>query len=419
MQPQITPPEILSETVALLEAMCALSSPTGDREGMAAAMAHYRRALEDVGLRVDTILEAGDARGQPMLLARPAGIPGPLQSAKRGADLVVIGHLDTVLPARSPSIEGDRLLATGSADMKGGMATLVGALRLLATQDKRPPGDLLVVVVPDEEILGPYTQHAVEAFGGNARALWSLEPGKRRGDRETVVIGRRGLYNWRLASRGRGAHAGGAYWQGRSALVAAADWCRQAAALSRPDAGPTINPARMIAADQDFADAPSSDPALFGSSRQLNVVPDRAIVEGEARFLAPKDGPALLAALERITQEIAARCEVEMTFAVTKRVAPMSADGRSRAVAERYGALAARHGVGLEVEDARGGLSFPNMLPSGAATIAIDGLGPAGGGLHTRDEWVDLVSLDRRITLLADLLASEAEYEEGPGGAPS
>jgi di/tripeptidase len=37
----------------------------------------------------------------------------------------------------------------------------------------------------------------------------------------------------------------------------------------------------------------------------------------------------------------------------------------------------------------------------------LDGLGPIGGGMHTREEWVSLVSLERRTRLLADLLVAE------------
>jgi len=45
-------------------------------------------------------------------------------------------------------------------------------------------------------------------------------------------------------------------------------------------------------------------------------------------------------------------------------------------------------------------LADPGRLP------VLDGLGPVGGGMHTRDEHVHLASLQRRIVLLADLLAS-------------
>jgi acetylornithine deacetylase/succinyl-diaminopimelate desuccinylase-like protein len=34
----------------------------------------------------------------------------------------------------------------------------------------------------------------------------------------------------------------------------------------------------------------------------------------------------------------------------------------------------------------------------------LDGLGPVGEGMHTREEYVSLPSLARRIVLLADLL---------------
>jgi acetylornithine deacetylase/succinyl-diaminopimelate desuccinylase-like protein len=36
----------------------------------------------------------------------------------------------------------------------------------------------------------------------------------------------------------------------------------------------------------------------------------------------------------------------------------------------------------------------------------VDGLGPVGNGMHTREEYLDLASFERRIVLLADLLAS-------------
>lgn len=38
----------------------------------------------------------------------------------------------------------------------------------------------------------------------------------------------------------------------------------------------------------------------------------------------------------------------------------------------------------------------------------LDGLGPVGGGMHTREEFVDLASLHRRIVLLADLFEADA-----------
>ncbi|HYN21951.1 MAG TPA: M20/M25/M40 family metallo-hydrolase, partial [Thermoanaerobaculia bacterium] len=79
-------------------------------------------------------------------------------------------------------------------------------------------------------------------------------------------------------------------------------------------------------------------------------------------------------------------------------------DGPHRALSERAVALAAARGWKLEVERERGGISFPNFLPDPGRLPVLDGLGPVGGGMHTREEFVELRSLRRRIVLLADLL---------------
>ncbi len=70
-------------------------------------------------------------------------------------------------------------------------------------------------------------------------------------------------------------------------------------------------------------------------------------------------------------------------------------------------ALAAAAGWRLEIEEERGGISFPNFLPDPDRIPVLDGLGPIGGGMHTREEYVELRSLGRRIVLLADLLGED------------
>ncbi len=81
-----------------------------------------------------------------------------------------------------------------------------------------------MVAVPDEEIGGPISEAAVRRWGEGARAVLVLEPGLPATDGETMVTGRRGLSVWRLEARGRAAHSGLAFAEGRSALAAAAQW---------------------------------------------------------------------------------------------------------------------------------------------------------------------------------------------------
>ena len=80
-------------------------------------------------------------------------------------------------------------------------------------------------------------------------------------------------------------------------------------------------------------------------------------------------------------------------------VAPPSA-----ALADHLVRVAAADGWKLETEPNRGGVSFPNFLPDPSAVCVVDGLGPVGGGMHTRQEWLDLESLRRRIGLIAEAL---------------
>ncbi len=390
---------IFSQAEALLVELCAISSPSGDPDGVRAMARRLGSELGDRGLAVTIEEDAGDgATPQPLLIAR-SGAAGP-------PHVLLVGHLDTVLPAAEPVRDGDVLRATGALDMKGGLVTLLGALDLLRLRGVAPPADLLLAVVPDEEVAGAVSQRAMKRFGDAARAVLVLEPGERRGDAETTVAGRRGMRAWRLEVTGRASHSGLAFWEGRSALLAAADWCRHAQGLSGAGSGPTVNVARMVAGAADFIAHLSRRAELLGTQRQLNVVPDSAVVEGEHRFLSRDDGERVAAALEEAAAAVAREHDVEAELHTTAEIPPVDPDGPGRPLVERLVELAGTRGWTLEVERDRGGISFPNFLPHPDRVPVVDGLGPVGVGMHTREEAVSLGSLRRRIVLLADLLAN-------------
>jgi glutamate carboxypeptidase len=314
--------------------------------------------------------------------------------------------MDTVLDAAPPRIEGGRLIATGALDMKGGLAMFVGALDLLAHRGQQAPADLMLVAVPDEEVGGAIAERAVRRWAADARALLVIEPGEARNGGETLVAGRRGLAEWRLDVTGRASHSGLAYWQGRSALAAAADWSAQAQRMSEPGPGPTVNVARLVAGDTDFVNGLAAHFALLGTSRRRNVISERALAEGEVRFLSRADGERIVDRLERLTETLAEHYDVKMMFARGISVPPVDPHGPGAPIVERVVGLAAARGWQLEVEEDRGGISFPNYVPDPSKVPIVDGLGPVGDGMHTREEYLDLASFERRIVLLADLLAT-------------
>jgi glutamate carboxypeptidase len=396
---EILPREIMDSTTQLLVELCAISSASGDHDGVqrlaerVAAELGKRSLAAQVGTETD---EEGNP--QPILIAC-----GPQAGDHY---LLLVGHMDTVLDAVPPRVDGHRLFATGALDMKGGLAMLVGALDLLAHRGQKPPEDLLLVAVPDEEVAGTISERAVKRWSSDARAMLVIEPGEARGDGETLVAGRRGLTEWRLDVTGRASHSGLAYWEGRSALAAAADWAAQAQRMSEQGPGPTVNVARLVAGDSDFVSGLAAHFALLGTSRRRNVVSDRAVAEGEVRFLSAADGPRILERLERLSETLAAHYDVKILFARGVTVPPVNPHGPGEALVEIVTSLAAQRGFHLEIEDDRGGISFPNYVTDPTKVPIVDGLGPVGDGMHTRDEYLDLRSLERRIVLLADLLAT-------------
>ena len=402
--PESAPPEFFARTAQLLAELCSISSASGDTQGLAAMAARVAAELTARGLATEIIPESdGEGGSLPLLVAR-----GPRVGEH---PLVLVGHLDTVLDATAPRVDGGRLQATGALDMKGGLAMLIGALDLLARRGQQPPADLMLVAVPDEEVSGYISERAVRRWSEGARALLVIEPGEARGETETLVAGRRGLTEWRLEATGRASHSGLAYWQGRSALAAAADWTAQAQGLSESGRGATVNAARMVAGDADFVNGLAAHHALLGTSRRRNIVSERAIVEGEARYLTPDDGTRVMERLARLTERIAAEREVTMTLTPGISVPPVDPNGPGAPIAALVTRLATERGWRLEIEDDRGGISFPNYIADPSKVPVVDGLGPVGDGMHTRSEYLDLRSLERRIVLLADLLHELAQPE--------
>ena len=391
--------DIFATSRALLADLCAISSESGNAAGLHRVASRLTPELERHGLAVE-IADERDARGelQPVLLAR-----GP---ATADGHLLLVGHMDTVLPAREPKFDSDRLLATGALDMKGGLAMLVGALDVLAASGRKAPADLLLVAVPDEESESAISGAAMRRWSERARAVLVLEPGMGRADGETLVTGRRGLTEWKLEVTGKASHSGLAYWQGRSALGAAADWCLRAQRLSVPGPGRTVNVARLVGGSADFVDALGGNHGLLGTARQLNVVSDRAVAEGEVRFLTAADRSSSLADLEELAARVASDHGVTVRFTSGASVPPVDPRGPGAELARRVVELAAARGFRLEIEEDRGGVSFPNFLAAPGRIPVVDGLGPVGDGMHTRDEWLDLRSLERRIVLFADVLAA-------------
>ena len=142
----MTPVELLQRLIRF-----DTTNPPGNE---AECMEFVRRLLEDAG--VETELYAREP-GRPNLVAR---LPGK----GSGKPLLLQGHVDVVTTAGQnwarPPFGGDvvdgYVWGRGAIDMKGGVAMLVSAFLRAARGEIEPAGDVLLVLLCDEEAGGDF-----------------------------------------------------------------------------------------------------------------------------------------------------------------------------------------------------------------------------------------------------------------------
>ena len=115
---------------AELEAHVKISSPTEDHAGVRRLGAWFEAEFARLGF---------DVRWSPIPDAKRSGHVVAERRGAQGRRLLLIGHLDTVLPAGEFRIENGRAYGSGTNDMKGGNLVLLHALRALHLE--RPAGE--------------------------------------------------------------------------------------------------------------------------------------------------------------------------------------------------------------------------------------------------------------------------------------
>jgi glutamate carboxypeptidase len=346
-----------------LEALVAISSPSGDVAGAEEAIA-VCCALLPPEAAVTRIASSTVGSAEDLLVT----IGG--RGSRR---LLLVGHLDTVIEHRAHvplRRDGDRLRGPGAADMKGGVVLALGVARELA---RRPElfGEIAILLVTDEEWRTEEFVH-VPRFSGYHGCL-CFEAGQLgAGGEEAVIVRRKAAGTLRVAASGRAAHSGSAPDQGRNALVGLA---RVALEVSgRHDPG---GPARL-----------SVVPTVLRSGDAFNVVP----AAGELIFdLRAEDARAF----EPVRSAVPSELEGVAFKARMERVWPaMDSRDSTRELLARASVRLGRPIVG----QSRGGASDASHFAS-AIELTVDGLGPRGGGAHTPEEFVLASSLRERAAV--------------------
>ena len=352
-----------------LEALVAVSSPSGDVRGAEEAVAVVTALLP---LEAEVERPACSSPGHaPDLIAR---VPGT-----GTARLVLVGHLDTVVAHadhRPLSRADGKLMGSGTVDMKGGDVLALGVLRALAAAPEHFAEASLLLVTDEEWRTAPFVH--VERFAGYDACL-CFEAGQHTAEGEdAVVVRRKAAGTLRVSAEGAASHSGSAPDKGRNALLALAAAAQAVAARHDPS-----GPERL-----------SAVPTILHSGEAFNVVP----AAGELFCDLRADRLEAIEAVGSVVPDAVGGATLAVEL--VRRWPGMDARAQTAALLAGAGARLGRPVIGAE----RGGASDASHMAA-VVPLTVDGLGPRGGGAHTPEEYVRAGSLKERAEVALAVVA--------------
>jgi glutamate carboxypeptidase len=296
--------------------------------------------------------------------------------------LLFTGHMDTVYGADHPfqtlAWPGDGVLGgPGVADMKGGIAVMLAALKAAEISAAAPQFGYEVVINSDEEVGSPGSAALIAAAARGKKAALTYEPSALPDG--TLAGSRPGSGNFSIFIHGRSAHAGRNPEDGRNAIVAAADLALRLAKAKGPRL--SVNPAR-----------------IEGGSPN-NVVPDRAVLRVNMRPATLEDQQRGQSALEAAVAMVAAEHEVKIHVHGGFGRPPKPIDTAAEKLFQLVKSCGADIGQEIGWQPSGGVCDGNNIAACGVPVV--DTMGVRGGAIHSPDEYLIVESLVERAQLSA------------------
>lgn len=298
---------------------------------------------------------------------------------------LLTGHMDTVFPAshsfqQQQWLDADTLNGPGVADMKGGIAVILAALRAFEASPGAAAVGYDVMINSDEETGSLSSAPLIARLAQGKAAALTYEPSALPNG--TLAGARAGSGNYSLVISGRSAHAGRNPQDGRNAIVAAAALALGLKALER--------------------DGLSVNPAKFEGGSANNVVPDHAVLRFNIR---PRE-VAIAELFEQQINALIARIEAEHEVSIHRHGGisrpPKPVDARAErlfGIVEECSAL-----LGQPItRKASGGVCDGNNIAACGIPV-VDTMGVRGGAIHSPDEFLIVPSLAERARLSALVL---------------
>ena len=356
-------------------------NPPGDEQPAAEFLAERMREL---GLQAEVQeLEPDRANAIGRLPGRGEG------------HLVLTGHVDVVPPGEqawhhppfAAEMADGRIYGRGSADMKGGVAAMVGAAAALARAGFHPKADLILALTAGEEagMLGAGAMVEQRALEGS-RYLVVGEPTDL-----DVFIGEKGVLWVEVQALGRTAH-GSMPQLGINAVSYLARLI------------PRLEEYPFPFRESGLLGLPTLSVNMMSGGNKTNVVPDLARIVIDMRTVPGQEHEAILDSIREMAGETARdfHPDLRVEVAVENDKSPLETEAEEPLVAAMVESVAAVRGSKPSVGGVAYGTDAAVLGPAFDIPMVICGPG-APGMAHQPDEWVATDQLVEAAAIYADL----------------
>lgn len=383
--------------VSQLVALADLNSHSENVDGLLQVADELRRMFEplEVPCRTQELLPRQIISDSGESFERATG-PALLwhQRTESPKRVLLAIHYDTVYPLEHPFQKCDwldevRLRGPGVADAKGGIVVMLWALRAAEKFGLLSKLGWTVVLNPDEEIGSPCSWPLWRTIASAYSHGLLMEPALPDG---ALVSQRKGSGTFTIVMRGKAAHSGRNFSEGRNAVAKLAEMALEINRWNELEAGIIVNVGKFV------------------GGQAANVVPDVATLRINIRIDNFSQQEAILFRLNRLVETYnildGFRCSLTGGFHAPPKLVCAGTEWLMRQIE----AASAQQGKGVHFR-ATGGASDGNKLAA-VGLPNIDTLGPMGDRLHSPDEWVDTKSLlenSERLLRLLVLLQDSAD----------
>ncbi|MBN8418741.1 MAG: M20 family metallopeptidase [Verrucomicrobia bacterium] len=261
------------QTLADLVRINSINTSYEGGPGEAEVAAYVRRFFEQRGMEV---WEQEVFPGRNNVIAR---VPGR-DSSRR---IVFEAHMDTVsikgmtIDPFDPVVKDGRLHGRGSVDDKAGLAAMMHAVADIHASGDRPPCEVWLAAVVDEEYSFRGVVKLCEELKADAAVV--AEPTEFK-----CVIASKGVLRWRIRTKGKAAHSSKPHL-GINAITA----------MSRIVLALNEDHERMQAVTHPLLGPGTCNVGVIHGGVQVNFVPDEAVIEIDRRLLPGEEVPDVLA----------------------------------------------------------------------------------------------------------------------------